>query len=246
MLQIAVCDDQEAELGQVKALLAEYARLRPEAGFELRAFHSGGELLDEVKARGGFMIYLLDVMMPEPDGLAVGAAIREDDPDAVIIYLTSSPDYAVDSYGVQATGYLLKPVERGAFFAQLDRVMERLRRERSQVVAVRTRDRVSLVRISDIRYAEGTNHTVNFYLAGGRSASSPKRGPFEEAAAPLLADGRFLRAGSSYIVNMLYIDRMEQGFIYMQEGGKILVPRLRRGEVREKFLEFSLKRGLDL
>lgn len=245
MLQIAVCDDQIQELNEVTALLTEYARLHPEILTQLRPFSSGSELLESIRAQGGFPIYLLDVMMPEPDGLALGAAIREDDPDAVIVYLTSSPDYAVESFGVQASGYLLKPVGRAALFAQLDRALNKLSREQG-VLTVKTRDRVSLIRPSDIRYVEGTNHTVVFYLSRERTVTAAKRGSFEEAVAPLLEDERFLRVGMSFLVNMLYVDSMEQGCFLMQEGGKIPIPRLKRGEVRNRFLEFTLKRGLSL
>ena len=245
MLQIAICDDSIQELNEVTALLAEYARLHPEIPARLRPFSSGSELLECIRTQGGFPIYLLDVMMPEPDGLALGAAIREDDPDAVIVYLTSSPDYAVESFGVQASGYLLKPVERTALFAQLDRVFHKISREQGKVLTVKTRERVSLLRLSHIRYVEGTNHTAVFYLSGERTITAAKRGSFEEAVAPLLTDERFLRVGMSFLVNMLYVDSMEQGCFLMREGGKILIPRLKRGEVRERFLEFTLKRGLN-
>ena len=245
MLQIAVCDDQIEELSGMTSLLTAYARLHPETPFELRPFRSGLELLDCIRARGGFQVYLLDVMMPEPDGLALGAAIRADDPDAVIVYLTSSPDYAVESYGVQASGYLLKPVERAALFGLLDRVLDKLNREQAQVLTVKTRDRVSLIRPSDIRYVEGTNHTTVFYLTKGRTVTAAKRGSFEEAVRPLLAEERFLRVGTSYLVNMLYVDSLEQGCFLMLEGGRIPIPRLRRGAVQARFLEFTLKRGLN-
>lgn len=246
MLQLAVCDDQIQELNEVAALLAEYARLHPEIPVQLRPFSSGSELLECIRTQGGFPIYLLDVMMPKLDGLALGAAIREDDSDAMIVYLTSSPDYAVDSFGVQASGYLLKPVERTTLFAQLDRVLNKLSREQGEVLTVKTRDRISLIRPSDIRYVEGTNHTAVFYLSCERTVTAAKRGSFEEAVAPLLADERFLRVGMSFLVNMLYVDSMEQGCFLMREGGKIPIPRLKRSEVREQFLEFTLKRGLNL
>lgn len=245
MLQIAICDDQIQELNEVTTLLAEYARLHPEAALELRPFQSGHILLEYIRAQGSFPIYLLDVMMPDLDGLALGAVIREDDPDAVIIYFTSSPDYAVDSFSVQASGYLLKPIERATLFAQLDRVLNKLSWEQG-VLTMKTRDRVSLIRPSDIRYVEGTNHTAIFYLSRERTVTATKRGSFHEAVAPLLNDERFLRVGTSFLVNMLYVDSMEQGCFLMQEGGKILIPRLKRRDVQKQFLEFILKRGLNL
>lgn len=246
MLQLAICDDQIEEMNEVAELLAEYARLHPETPFELRMFQSGHELLECIHTQGGFPFYLLDVMMPEPDGLALGAAIREGDADAVIIYLTSSPDYALDSYGVQASGYLLKPLKREALFAQLDRVLNKLVQEQSQMLTVKTRDCISLIRPCELRYVEGNNHTTVYYLSKERSITAPRRGSFDEAVTPLLEDERFLRVGSSFLVNMLYVERMEPDSLLMREGGKILIPRLKRRDVRKQFMEFVLKRGLNL
>ena len=236
MANILAVDDEE----DVRALLqAALAR----DGHTVKTLASGAAVTPEA-CRWADCI-LLDVMMPDLDGLALGAVIREDDPDAVIIYFTSSPDYAVDSFSVQASGYLLKPIERATLFAQLDRVLNKLSWEQG-VLTMKTRDRVSLIRPSDIRYVEGTNHTAIFYLSRERTVTATKRGCFHEAVAPLLNDERFLRVGTSFLVNMLYVDSMEQGCFLMQEGGKILIPRLKRSEVRDRFLDFSLRRGLNL
>ena len=246
MLQLAICDDQIEELNEVAKLLAEYARLHPETPFELRLFQSGHELLECIHTQGGFPLYLLVVMMPEPDGLALGAAIRERDADAVIIYLTVSPDYALESYDVQASGYLLKPLERTALFAQLDRVLDKMIQEQSQVLTVKTRECVSLIRPCELRYVEGTNHTTIFYLSKERIVTASRRGSLEEAVAPLLEDERFLWVGTSFLVNMLYVESIRQDCFIMREGGKILIPRLKRRDVQKQFLEFILKRGLNL
>ena len=246
MLQLAICDDQIEEMNEVAELLAEYARIHPETPFELRMFQSGHKLLECIHTQGGFPLYLLDVMMPEPDGLALGAAIREVDADAIIIYLTSSPDYALDSYGVQASGYQLKPLEPAALFAQLDRVMDKLVQEQSQMLTVKTRDCISLIRPCELRYVEGNNHTTVYYLSKERTITAPRRGSFDEAVTPLLEDERFIRVGTSFLVNMLYVDSMEQDCLLMREGGHIPIPRLKRRDVRKQFLEFILKRGLNL
>ena len=65
-----------------------------------------------------------------------------------------------------------------------------------------------------------------------------------KAVAPLLADERFLQVGTSYLVNMLYVDSLEQDCFHMREGGRVPIPRLKRSMVRQCFLDFVLKRGL--
>lgn len=76
----------------------------------MRSFQSGYELLDAVERSGSFDLYLLDIVMPEQNGIEVGLSIRKLDGLGLIVYLTTSPDYAVDSYLTNAFHYLLKPV----------------------------------------------------------------------------------------------------------------------------------------
>lgn len=242
MLQIALCDDRVEELERVTGLVEEYTRLHPELDSTVRPFQSGYDLLECVKARGGFDLYLLDVMMPEPDGLAVGAAIRARDKEAAIVYLTSSPDYAVASYRVQAMDYLLKPVEREALFALLDRAAERARSALPSV-AVRTREGVSVVPLAQIVTVESGDHAARYTLSDGRVLSTGTVRSFDEVAAALLAEPRFLRVGASFVVNMLYVDSMTKEQFTMRGGLKIPIPRLKRGEVRQAFLDFMLQRG---
>lgn len=53
---------------------------------------------------------LLDIDMPEINGLMLAEQLKRRHPDAVIIFLTAFPQYAVQAIKLRATGYLLKPV----------------------------------------------------------------------------------------------------------------------------------------
>lgn len=242
MLQIALCDDQVEELERVTELVKAYTRLHPELDSTVRPFQSGYDLLECVRNRGGFDLYLLDVMMPEPDGLAIGAAIRKGDREAMLVYLTSSPDYAVASYRVQAMDYLLKPVERDAIFSLLDRAAERARAAMPSVT-VRTKDGLAVVPLAEIVSVESGDHAARYILADGRTLTTGTVRSFDEVAAALLGEPRFLRVGASFVVNMLYVDSMTKEQFTMRGGMKIPIPRLKRGEVRQAFLDFMLQRG---
>ena len=69
-----------------------------------------------------FSLYLLDILMPGVDGLAAAREIRTFDEAAQIVFLTTSPGFAYESYGVRALDYLLKPVDEELLFALLDKL----------------------------------------------------------------------------------------------------------------------------
>lgn len=65
-------------------------------------------------------IALLDINMPEMDGLTLAARIKEKSPDTAIIFLTGYSEYAVDAFRMHASGYLLKPIDRHRLVAEIE------------------------------------------------------------------------------------------------------------------------------
>ena len=55
---------------------------------------------------------LLDIDMPDMNGLELAIKIKEISPDTAIIFLTGYAQYALDAFAVHASGYLLKPVSK--------------------------------------------------------------------------------------------------------------------------------------
>ena len=55
---------------------------------------------------------LLDIDMPEMNGIVLAAEIKKRRPETAILFLTGYAQYAVEAFAVRASGYLLKPVTR--------------------------------------------------------------------------------------------------------------------------------------
>ena len=53
---------------------------------------------------------ILDINMPQIDGITLAARIKQISPQTAILFLTAYKEYAFDAYAVHPTGYLLKPV----------------------------------------------------------------------------------------------------------------------------------------
>jgi len=107
-MYIAVCDDQTEELKDLTELLGAWETDRG-TPVRVKSFRSAAELLDAARHER-FTLYLLDIMMPGLNGMDAAREIRGFDKAADIIFLTSSPGFAYDSYSVQALEYLLKPI----------------------------------------------------------------------------------------------------------------------------------------
>lgn len=110
-MYLAVCDDRKEELDALLSLLEKWER-KHDAALRPKAFQSAVELVETARQER-FTLYLLDVMMPGMDGLECARETRRFDDAAEIVFLSTSPGFAYESYGVRALNYLLKPVRGG-------------------------------------------------------------------------------------------------------------------------------------
>ena len=117
-MRFAVCDDNAADRRQLLSMLQQYCgNHRVQA--EIQPFADGRALL-QAFAPGKFQILFLDIYMPALTGMEAAKAIREKDTGCQLVFTTTSEDHALESYGVYAAGYLLKPYTQG----QLDETVD--------------------------------------------------------------------------------------------------------------------------
>lgn len=57
-------------------------------------------------------IAILDIDMPEMNGISLAIRLKEINPDISIIFLTGYSHYAVEAFKIHAQGYLLKPINK--------------------------------------------------------------------------------------------------------------------------------------
>ncbi|MDE7298050.1 MAG: LytTR family DNA-binding domain-containing protein, partial [Lachnospiraceae bacterium] len=130
MIRIALCDNDPDDLNELLILLEQY---RSQRGWDLivMPFHSSLDLLTTMERGIRFDILLMDILMPGQNGIETTAEIRNFDSDVKIIFLTSSSEFAVQSYTVNACDYQLKPIQAERFFKVLDSVFDSCTQERA-------------------------------------------------------------------------------------------------------------------
>ncbi len=116
-IYVALCDDETACHEITKKLLADYRQKTASVSFSLSCFTSAKNLLNYIEENAAYDIYILDIIMPDINGIQLGSALREHGDNGFIIYLTSYPDFAVESYNTDALHYLLKPISNSYFFS---------------------------------------------------------------------------------------------------------------------------------
>ena len=133
----AICvDDEKPALQETLSLCREMLQLSAVEGFS-----APREALAWIEEHPTDLA-LLDINMPEMDGITLACRIREKSPDTAILFVTAHPQYAVDAWKLHATGYILKPLTRERLSDELNYAAEwiRERAEKQQIphIAVQT------------------------------------------------------------------------------------------------------------
>jgi len=241
LLKIAVCDDDAAELERAAALMEDYLKDRPQLSAGLTRFAGGWKLLDALEHGGDFDLYLLDVIMPGLNGIEVGKSIRRLGRDGAIVYLTSSPDYAVDSYLTRAFFYLLKPVDREQLFEVLDRAVALLQERKKQATIVNTPSGLRSIPLNDILYVERVDRILRYYLTDGETVDSRTiRGSLRDGLAGLLSDERFALCGASFALGLHHVKSVEKSEALLDSGVCVPVPRSAFADLKQAWMNYWL------
>lgn len=241
MLKLAFCDDEAEQRSLVGGLLQEYAAARPKLAVKVSVFSSGRELLSAAEECGGFDLYVLDVVMPELTGIQLGVQLREMGSMGPIVYLTVSPEHAMDSYAAHAFHYLIKPADAAQLFPVLDDAVAHMEKRRSACAAVKTKDGLHLARFDQILYVERVGRTVRYHMADGQLLDSVTvRKNFQEEVAPLLADPGFFQCGVSYAVNLFYVIAVERAAFQLEGGLRVPLSRGLAAQARRRWQDYWL------
>ena len=161
MLKIAVCDDNADFMEQITQAIDRWPN-RP-GNLSLSCFTDGDALVRAHNA-SSFDIILLDMVMPLMDGMETAREIRATDPGVKIVFLTASPEFAVESYRVKAYDYLLKPVQPQLLYRCLDELKELLH-QTAKYIMVRTTGGTHRIRLDHIECVEAQNKHTLFSVA---------------------------------------------------------------------------------
>ena len=219
MLHIALLDDSTLQLDieqcLVKDCLDEFA-----VEAEIKTYTEGLVLYRDVKAGATFDLLIMDIILPDVNGIELASHLRDLGETGRILFLSSSRDYAVQSYDVAATYYFLKPLDRGKFMNVMkDTLLKCLELQRDGTVTVNGEDGLVRLRREEILYASVEDRRPVYMLTDGRKIRCKAlRGRFRDAVAPLLTDTGFIECGLSCVVRRAAIDTVDENGLILRDG----------------------------
>jgi two-component system response regulator AlgR len=204
---VLIVDDEPPARERLRRLLAEIpsARVLAEAA-------TGREALAQAEALNPDVV-LLDVRMPEMDGLEAARHLGLLKPPPAIVFTTAYDEYALAAFEAQAIGYLLKPIRRD----KLEAALGTARRLTQPLVApirgaaprshfaTRARDQLKLIPVSDVLACVADQKYVTLHHRHGEDLIEESLRSIEEEFG-----AEFVRAHRSALAAVRHIEAVDR------------------------------------
>ena len=236
-MKIAICDDEELFIDSTCAIVEQWGA-KNNINLTFFRFTNGDDLINTHRKEHMDLI-ILDIIMPLLNGIDTARELRETDQMVPIIFLTTSREFAVDSYEVKAFNYLVKPVDVKKFFGVLDDFLKTLNLPEN-AFTVRTRDSFLRITVSDVEYLEAQNEQVFFHMLNGKTITVNER--FSRCAEMFSIETGFCRCHRSYIVNLSCIKQFSKSEIITFNQIAIPISRNRYTVFKESYFQHMFQR----
>lgn len=203
MIRVALVEDEESSQRTLTEYLERFSQEINEK-IHVSIFPDGAEIVEDY--RGNYDIILMDILMRYMDGMEAASEIRKVDKEVVILFITSTPQYVMKGYTVDALDYVLKPVSYFAFSQRMQRALERMKHRTRKFISVPFQGGMRKLDISQIRYIEVVNHSLIYHLDGETLEAKSVLSELEDA----LTAYHFFRCNKCYLVNLEHVNGVNE------------------------------------
>ena len=206
MYRIALVDDEKIFTDQIEEYIRQYQAENP-AEFQVSVFHSSTEFIAGFQKE--YDLILLDVEMPQLNGMELAHKIRETDEQVVLMFITNMAQYAIHGYSVGALDFVTKPINYYTFAMKLTRALKRVPKKESTSVLLTMADGVKRIDIKQIYYLEVQNRLLHYHTEEGEFVV---RGSLQ-AAEERLSGHPFEKCNHWYLVNLMHVKEVRKNIV---------------------------------
>ena len=236
---IAIVDDLEEDRLKLARDIQAYLDSQEDPPVSFSFYPSGEAMLDDAGGTAGIQLAFLDICMEGISGIELAKRLRSLDENMLLVFLSTSREFAFDAFPVHPFDYLVKPYAT----EDLHRVLWEARRllgSSEAEITLRAARAVYHVPPRSILSAEARGHTVEIKTSSGVSIRCLMT--FAEIEALLGSDPRFLLCNRGVLVNMDYVSALDGELLRMQDGSSHALRTRSRAELVKRFNQNQISR----
>lgn len=211
-MRVLVCDDEQLARDRVRRLAEQLDDV------EVVAEAANGREAVTESERTRPDVVLMDIRMPDMDGIEAAAHLLNTEKPPAVIFCTAYDEHALEAFKVHAVDYLLKPVNRQDLGKALERAGTLNRAQLTAVqsesgdgeghrrkhISARTHKGIELVPVDQVRYFQADQKYVTVRWPEGEVLIDETLKELEDEFGE-----RFVRIHRNALVALEYLEGME-------------------------------------
>lgn len=228
-MKIAIVDDQEVWRNCVEELIKKhYGQNAP----QIDHYDCGECFCDQEE----YDVVFMDIEMKEMDGFETVKRYKQNNSDALILFLTTHTELSRRGYMVNAFRYIDKEYIVDEIEEALNAIDELPNKDR--VIAFHVVNMAEMhIRVKDILFIETDKRNIIVHTVERDYTSNSG---IDEVEAEL-QDCGFYRCHRSYLVNLERVRKIDRLYAYFANGMKAMISTRKYPEMKAKFFEYNSK-----
>lgn len=232
MMKLAIVEDEARYAETLKSYLKRYETENGEH-FQIQVFSDGLDIITDYTA--SYDIILLDIQMKHLNGMKTAQKIREFDEDVIFIFITSSTQFALEGYLVDALGYVLKPVPYLSFSKLLKKAVERTKKKKeAHYINVVVDGGTMRISLDSVSYMESQLHQLLIHTDKGNYLVP---GPMKRMEETLMPYG-FSKCHHAYLVNLSHVTGILNNHVQLSSDQQVPLSRTRKKQFMDCLTEY--------
>lgn len=230
-MKIYICDDDLNTVNLLAEWVGEYL-----IGSEcrVRTYNNGIDVIHEISKNAGqeTEIIFMDIKLKNDNGIDVAKEIKKMNQNAVIIFISGYSEYFEESFEAEPVYFLIKPLKKETFARAMEKAIEKGRQKMKKFLLLRKKE-VSRIFFDDIYYVESVGRKIQLHCVEEKIECYEKLDDLEEKL-----EGDFVRCHKSYLVNMKWLQSIDNRFISLMNEMRIPISRAQLAQTKEKVFEY--------
>lgn len=224
----AICDDDEFFREKLKTFLINY-KIKHRLHIDILEFEDGNALLNYSES---YDLVFLDYQMPNLNGMETARILRARKNICSIIFITSFPEFMIESFEVNTYRFLIKPLDTSKLSNYIDCFVKD--KKMFSPIVVNVYGEQKIINSSDIIYIEGSGKYCNIRTINTTVRSSKTL----SGVLDLLPQHCFFRTHKSFAINLYCIVSIKDEYITLNNGEKAKISRNRMSNFKNAYKDF--------
>ena len=234
-LRIAITDDLNSEREKLSsAIVAPFEKVGLKIG-SIEEHTSGEALLKQFRA-GKYDLIFLDIYMGGMSGVETAKRIRAIDKNVMLVFVTTSNEFASESYAVKANFYLLKPIRQDS----IRQLSETLAQQMQSIRSVAALPDGTVIPLSSLVYTSCSGHYVNVYLVGSEPLKIRTTHKIMEET--LSKYDEIISCNKGVLVSLANVAKLDGENFTMINGDVVPISRRKLTQIKGDYTRFVLNR----